>query len=148
MHGAPPDHPTGDERSRGLRRHSIQVEAMDHKPRAVPGLKEVDETYIRESQKGSQHVRRKPRKRGEKAIGRCRFRKNWILVLVRRASGQVFTTEKVLPRMNGNEVAEALKDVVEPSETILCTDGHLAFLHLRRTLGVAMKRFRRQIINL
>ncbi|MDB5757525.1 MAG: transposase of ISThsp17, family ISPna2 group [Burkholderia sp.] len=43
--------------------------------------------------------------------------------------------------MNGNEIAMALKDVVKLGETILCTDGHSAFLHLQRTLDVATKSF-------
>ena len=43
--------------------------------------------------------------------------------------------------MNGNEIAEALKDVVKPGETILCTNSHSAFLHLQRMLGVATKSF-------
>ena len=122
-------------------RHRFLQEVIDHQPHAVSGLIEVDETYIRESQKGSRHVSRKPRKRGGKAKGRGRSLKDWVPILVGRARGQAFTTDKVLPRMNGNEIAEALKDVVQPGETILCTDGHSAFLHLQRTLGVATKSF-------
>lgn len=122
-------------------RHRFLQEVIDHQPHAVPGLIEVDETYIRESQKGSRHVSRKSRKRGGKAKGSGRSLKDWIPVLVGRARGQAFTTDKVLPRMNGNEIAVALKDVVKPGETILCTDGHSAFLHLQRTLGVVTKSF-------
>jgi hypothetical protein len=59
---------------------------------------------------------RKPRKRGGKAKGRGRCLKDWIPVLVGRARGQAFTTDKVLPRMNGNEVAEPLEDVVKLGE--------------------------------
>ncbi len=49
--------------------------------------------------------------------------------------------DKVLTRVNGAQVTDALKDVVKPGETVLCTEGHSAFLHLQRTLGVPTKSF-------
>jgi transposase-like protein len=102
---------------------------------------EVDETYFRESQKGSRELTRPARKRGGKATGSGRYSKDWVPVLVGRARGQSQTVDKVLTRVNGAEVTDALKDAVKPGETILCTDGHSAFLHLQRTLGVQTKSF-------
>lgn len=43
--------------------------------------------------------------------------------------------------MNGDAVADVLRDVVAPGETVVCTDGHSAFLRLLDALGVATKGF-------
>ena len=47
----------------------------------------------------------------------------------------------MLKAFNGAEVTAALVGVVKPAETILCTDGYSAFLHLQRTLEVQTKSF-------
>lgn len=123
-------------------RHRFLQAAQAHQPREVAGLLEVDETYFRESQKGSRKMTRKPRSRGGRATGRGRFSKDWVPVLVGRARGQPHTVDKVLDAVNGVQVTAALADVVKPAETVLCTDGHTAFLHLQRTLGVQTKSFK------
>lgn len=122
-------------------RHRFLSEVVAHQPKGITGILEVDETYFRESQKGSRKLTRPPRKRGGKAKGRGRRSKDWIPVLVGRARGQAFTADRVLGRLTGVEVTDALKEAVTPGETILCTDGHSAFLHLQRTLGVQTKSF-------
>lgn len=122
-------------------RHRFLEEAVGHQPKGVAGMLEVDETYFRESQKGSRKLTRPKRKRGGKSEGRGRKAKDWIPVLVGRVRGQAYTADKVLVRLTGAEVTEALKDAVTPGETILCTDGHSAFLRLQRTLGVQTKSF-------
>lgn len=101
-----------------------------HQPKAVTGMLEVDETYFRGSQKGSRHMTRPSRARGGKASGRGRMTKDWVPVLVGRVRGQRHTVDRVLTRMTGAQVTDALKDAVKPGETMLCTDGHSAFLHL------------------
>lgn len=123
-------------------RHRFLQAAQAHQPREVAGLLEVDETYLRESQKGSRKMTRKPRKRGGRATGRGRFSKDWVPVLVGRVRGQPHTVDKVLNAVNGAEVTAALAEAVKPAETILCTDGNTAFLHLQRTLGVQTKSFK------
>ena len=123
-------------------RFLANVEA--HQSTAVTGMLEVDETYFRESQKGSRHMARPSRARGGKASGRDRATKatkDWVPVLLGRARGQNHTAGKVLTRMTGAQVTDALKDAVKAGETVLCTDGHSAFLHLQRTLGVPTKSF-------
>jgi transposase-like protein len=122
-------------------RHRFLENVQDHQPKGITGILEVDETYFRESQKGSRELTRPARKRGGKATGSGRYSKDWVPVLVGRARGQSQTVDKVLTRVNGAEVTDALKDAVKPGETILCTDGHSAFLHLQRTLGVQTKSF-------
>lgn len=120
-------------------RFLANVEA--HQPKAVAGMLEVDETYFRESQKGSRKMTRPPRARGGRASGKGRKTGDWVPVLVGRVRGQKFTVDKVLTRVTGAEVTAALKDAVRPGETVLCTDGHSAYLHLQRTLGVPAKSF-------
>lgn len=122
-------------------RHRFLAAPQAHQPTQVAGLLEVDETYFRESQKGSRHMTRPSRNRGGKAVGRGRHNKDWVPVLVGRVRGQPYTTDQVLKAVNGAEVTAALVGVVKPAETILCTDGHSAFLHLQRTLGVQTKSF-------
>lgn len=122
-------------------RHRFLSEVVAHQPKGISGILEVDETYFRESQKGARKLTRPSRKRGGKAEGRGRKSKDWVPVLVGRARGQAQTADKVLGRLTGAEVTDALKDAVTPGETILCTDGHSAFLHLQRTLGVQTKSF-------
>lgn len=117
-------------------RHRFLSEVVAHQPKGISGILEVDETYFRESQKGARKLTRPSRKRGGKAEGRGRKGKDWVPVLVGRARGQAQTADKVLGRLTGAEVTDALKDAVTPGETILCTDGHSAFLHLQHTLGV------------
>ena len=122
-------------------RHRFLQNIQSHQPKAVGGLLEVDETYFRESQKGSRDMTRPARKRGGKAKGKGRFGKDWVPVLVGRVRGQSYTVDKVLDRVTGAEVTAALKDAVKAGETIICTDGHSAFLHLQRTLGVQTRTF-------
>ena len=122
-------------------RHRFLKDVAAHQPKRVTGLLEVDETYFRESQKGSRSLTRPARKRGEKAKGKGRFGKDWVPVLVGRVRGQPHTTDQVLTKVNGAEVTAALKDVVTPGETVVCTDGHTAFLHLQKTLDVPTKSF-------
>jgi hypothetical protein len=122
-------------------RHRFLQQATGNQPRGVPGLMEVDETYLRRSEKGSRHIDRKPRRRDDKAKGRGRSKKEFVPVLVGRTICQPYTVDKVLAKMNGAEFADALKDAVKPGETISCTDGHSAFLRLLTSLGVMTKSF-------
>lgn len=122
-------------------RHRFLQNIQLHQPRQVAGLLEVDETFIRESQKGSHKMSRPSRKRGGKTKGSGRFSKDWVPVLVGRARGQAHTMDKILTKVNGIELTAALKDVVTPGETILCTDGNTAYRKLPYTLGVQTKSF-------
>lgn len=118
-------------------RHRFLKNVVAHQPKSVKGVLEVDETYFRESQKGtSPVVGRERRKRGEKAPGPGRFHKDWVPVLVGRVRGQPLTTDKMLCHVTGAEVTAALRDVVKPGDTIICTDKGKAFKNLKRTLGV------------
>ena len=79
------------------------------------------------------------RNRGGKTKRRRHISKDWVTVLFGRARSQPHTVDKVLDAVNGAEVAAALADVVKPEETVLCPDGHTAFLHLQQAFGVQTK---------
>ena len=86
-------------------RHRFLLNVRSHQPHDIAGLLEVDETFFRESQKGSCQMTRAPRQRGGKAKGQGQGRchKDWVPVLVGRARGQAYTTDKVLGKVNGLE---------------------------------------------
>lgn len=118
-------------------RHRFLETVVAHQPKAVPGLLEADETYFLESQKGSRHLTRKPRKRGGKASKRG-LSKEQVPVLVGRLRGQPHVTDRVLGRMTGKEVLDALRGALS-KDTVLCTDGNSAFLRVQRELGIPVK---------
>ncbi|OGB41508.1 MAG: hypothetical protein A2W72_01060 [Burkholderiales bacterium RIFCSPLOWO2_12_67_14] len=104
-------------------RHRFLQSVVPHQPKGVVGLLEVDETYFRESQKGSRKLTRPARYSGGRAKGAGRKAGDWVPVLVGRVRGQPYTVDKVLVKLNGVEVTAALKDAVKPGETVVCTDG-------------------------
>lgn len=123
-------------------RHRFLQAAVAYQPRAVAGLLEVDETYFPYSEKGKRGLTRKAKKRGGgKGKGPGRRRGDWVPVLVGRGRGLPATTDRVLEAMNGKAVTDALAPVVVPGQTVICTDGHSAFLRLQDALGVATKSF-------
>ena len=122
-------------------RHRFLQSVVPHQPKGVAGMLEVDETYFRESQKGSRKLTRPARYRGGRAKGAGRKAADWVTVLVGRVRGQPYTVDKVLPKLNGVEVTAALREAVKPGETVVCTDGHSAFLRLDKSLGVETRYF-------
>lgn len=122
-------------------RHRFLQSVVPHQPTGVVGMLEVDETYFRESQKGSRKLTRPARYSGGRAKGAGRKAADWVPVLVGRVRGQPHTVDKVLAKLNGVEVTAALKGAVKPGETVVCTDGHSAFLRLDKSLGVETRYF-------
>jgi len=122
-------------------RHRFLQSVVSQQPKGVAGMLEVDETYFRESQKGSRKLTRPARYSGGRAKGAGRKAGDWVPVLVGRVRGQPYTVDKVLTKLNGVEVTAALKDAVKPGETVVCTDGHSAFLRLDKSLGVETRYF-------
>ncbi len=114
-------------------RHRFLAEAVKHQPAGLAGLVEVDETYFRESQKGSRALKapgnpslaRPARYHGGKpqgGKGRPSKRNDLVPVLVGRLRGQPHVADRVLPAMNKVQAKEALQNWVGP-EALLCTDG-------------------------
>jgi transposase-like protein len=120
-------------------RHRFLQEVVSHQPRHVAGLLEADETYVRESQKGSRHLSRPARHRGG-AAPRAKGARRDILVpvLVGRLRGQPHVVDQVLTAMTIPQATEALRGSVGP-DTLLCTDGSGALRGAAKALGVTSK---------
>lgn len=116
--------------------------AVAYQPREVAGLLEVDETYFPYSEKGgAASGARRRSAAAAKGKGPGAGGGDWVPVLVGRGRGLPATADRVLEAMNGEAVADSLRKVVAPGETVVCTDGHSAFLRLHDALGVATKSF-------
>jgi len=118
-------------------RHRFLEGVVGHQPQKVEGLLESDETYFRESQKGSRHLTRPARRRGGKATAKGSAR-DLVPVLISRLRGQPHVGDSVLTAMTADQAAEALRAIVGP-DTLLCTDGSGALRKAALELGVTSK---------
>jgi transposase-like protein len=132
-------------------RHRFLSSVVSHQPSELTGLVEADETYFRESQKGSKRLItrgapelvREARDRGGKPrvstkLGKPVSRKDLVPVLVGRLRGQPHVADKVLQAMNKTQAMDALRNWVGP-DTLLCTDGSGTLRQAAAELGVASK---------
>ncbi len=119
-------------------RHRFLSEAVNHQPAGLAGLVEMDETFFRESQKGSRklesivepgkarpprHHGGKPKKDMTEATPRPDPKRSELVpVLVARLRGQPHIGDRVLPAMNKTQVKNAISDWLG-AEALLCTDG-------------------------
>lgn len=118
-------------------RHRFLQGVVEHQPAQVAGILETDETYFRESQKGSRHLTRPARARGGKATAKG-APKDLVPVLVSRLRGQRHVADRVLKTMTADQATKALRDVVGP-DTLLCIDGSGALRKAAAELGVTTK---------
>ncbi len=118
-------------------RHRFLRAVQAHQPRQVAGLLEADETYFRESQKGSRKLTRLPRERGGKATPKGSAR-DLVPVLIGRVRGTHQVADSVLTAMTAAQAEDALRPVVGP-DTLLCTDGSGALRIAAARLGVTSK---------
>lgn len=89
-------------------RHRFLKAVVAHQATAVTGLVEADETYFRESQKGSRKLARVSRKRGGKAAD-AEKAKDLVPVLVAKVRGSQAVADKTLTAMTADQAEEALK---------------------------------------
>jgi transposase-like protein len=125
-------------------RHRFLQEVVSHQPHRVAGLLEADETYVRESQKGSRHLTRPARHRGGATTKG--FSRDLIPVLVGRLRGQSHVVDQVLTAMTIPQATEALRGAVGP-DTLLCTDGSGAMRGAAKALGVTYKSIASKLLN-
>jgi hypothetical protein len=74
-------------------------------------------------------------------MGASRKAGDWAPVLVGRVRGQPYTVDRVMTKLNVAEVTAVLKYAVKPSETVVSTECHSAFLRLDKSLGVETRYF-------
>ena len=118
-------------------RHRFLQAVQAHQPHQVSGLLEADETYFRQSQKGSRKMTRPSRGRGGKATPKGSAR-DLVPVLIGRVRGTRQVSDSVLTAMTAAQAEDALRDVVGP-DTLLCTDGSGALRTAATKLGVTSK---------
>jgi transposase-like protein len=106
-------------------RHRFLKAAKDVKAKAVRGIVEADETFIRASAKGSKKlVGRAPRNRGTKPKPGLSSDDYDAVLIVRDRHGA--TTDHVLPDLEGATFARLLKPVVA-NDALLVSDGRAAY---------------------
>jgi transposase-like protein len=107
-------------------RHRFLASAKTAKAKAVTGIVEADETFIRESAKGSKKITgRSPRKRGGTAKKKGLSTDDYDAVLiVRDRHGE--TTDALLPDLEGRTFAAVLRPVVA-KDALLVSDGRAAY---------------------
>ena len=103
-------------------RHRFLASAKTAKAKAVTGIVEADETFIRKSAKGSKKITgRSPRKRGGTAKKKGLSTGDYDAVLVvRDRHGE--TTDALLPDLEGRTFTAALRPVVA-ADALLVSDG-------------------------
>jgi transposase-like protein len=130
-------------------RHRFLESVVGHQPKEVTGIFEADETYFRESQKGSRKLKspedpskpRRARHHGGKPPTKTKgskgaSRKDLVPVLVGRLRGQPYVADQALGAMTIVQATEALRGVVG-SGTLVCIDGSAALRGAAKTLGAA-----------
>ena len=107
-------------------------EPIEHQPKAVKDILEVEETHLKISRKGQ---------RGGRADHKGRLSSDFIPVLVGRVRGPPCTLDKAMASMAKTEIHAALVGCVDPATTVLCMDSHKSFLERGKMLGVARNIF-------
>jgi transposase-like protein len=101
----------------------------------LEGITEADETYLLESQKGSRHLDRPPRRRGGRSRWRGISHEQVCILVARDRTGRTvdFVTGRApLTRVH---LRRCLAPVVAP-DILLVTDGHPAYRAFAREAGI------------
>jgi len=117
-------------------RHRFLRQPTKHKAPKMVGIVEADETFFRESAKGSKRLHHRPaRKRG---VGRNKEKAEQVPVLVvRDRSGSV--ADLVFERLEKERVHACLKPLLS-EELVLCTDGSSLYSTFAKEQNIPHKR--------
>ncbi|HEX9171657.1 MAG TPA: IS1595 family transposase, partial [Telluria sp.] len=105
--------------------------------RSVPlrGITEADETYLLESQKGSRHLNRAPRRRGGSARLRGLSHEHDCILVARDRTGRTVDFVTGRAPLRAAQLTRCLPPVVAP-DILLVTDGHPAYPAFARAAGI------------
>lgn len=121
-------------------RHRFLEDAIHHQARSRSGVIEADETYLRESAKGSRSLGRPARKRGGAPMkggrGGSKAGAKKVVVLIMKTRGAPFVADRVLEAMT-QELAMPLVRQIAGKGAVLFVDGSGAFRTVQQELGVA-----------
>lgn len=115
-------------------RHRFLEDAVHHQARSRPGVIEADETYFRESGKGSRSLGRAARKRGGAAMGKKAGVKK-VAVLVMKTRSGPYVADRVLPNMTQKLAAPVAAQIAGKGATLF-VDGSGAFRTLEKDHGI------------
>ncbi len=119
-------------------RHRFLSEAVEHQARNRSGVIEADETYFRQSSKGSRNLGRPPRSRGGAAMksskGGAQVAEK-IAVLVMKTRGKPYVADRVVGTMTQANAMPMVKQMAAQN-AFLCVDGSGAFRTVQQTLGI------------
>ncbi|WP_198120741.1 IS1595 family transposase [Massilia rhizosphaerae] len=116
-------------------RHRFVPGAMRDRPATLSAIVEADETYRLESQKGSRHLTRKPRKRGGVARRRGINRENDCLLVARDRNGRTLDFHTGRGQVTAAQLDCCLKPVL-PADVLLISDGAVAYRHFAAQAGI------------
>jgi transposase-like protein len=116
-------------------RHRFVPGAMRDRPATLSAIVEADETYRLESQKGSRHMTRKPRKRGGVAKKRGISGELDCLLVARDRSGQTLDFHTGRGQVTVAQLQACLKPVL-PADVLLISDSALSYRHFAQQAGI------------
>ena len=122
-------------------RHRFLAETVNHQARGLSGLVEADETYLRESCKGSRNLGRPARKRGGEPMKGTKKKPaaaKKVVVLVMKARGSAHVADWVMPSFGKDEAAKAAKAALA-EDALLCTDGTGVYKQVEKDLGIKVE---------
>jgi transposase-like protein len=126
---------TGVHRTTSFRwRHRFIPAAARERPASLVAIVEADETYRLESQKGSRHLTRPPRKRGGVAQRRGINREHDCLLVARDRSGHTLDFHTGRGPVTAAQLLECLGPVLPP-DVLLISDAAAAYRHFARHTG-------------
>jgi transposase-like protein len=117
-------------------RHKILAAILELEQEPFDGITEVDETFIRHSEKGSRNIiGRKPRKRGEKAKLRGISKEQDCIVVAVDRTGRTHALVACRGRLSRRQAEAVMGDLVK-DVTTLCSDKHNAWEAFARSKGL------------
>lgn len=116
-------------------RHRFVRGAMHERPRQLTAMVEADETYVLESQKGSRHLDRPPRRRGGVARRRGINRDHECLLVARDRSGQTVDFHTGRGPVTAAQLESCLLPVLAV-DAVLISDAAAAYKVFARRCGI------------
>ena len=128
---------TGVHRNTSFRwRHRFLDWIKHDRPLTLQGIVEADETFIRESQKGSRHLQRPARRRGMPAQRRGISREQVAVVVARDRSGQTVDFIAGLGALTARALTTHLLPKLE-RDVLLVSDANAAYKSFASTASIA-----------
>ena len=117
-------------------RHRFVPGAARKRPARLEGMVEADETYMLESQKGSRHLSRPPRRRGGVATRRGISREHECLLVARDRGRQTLDFHTGRGPVSAAQLADCLLPVLA-TDVLLISDSAAAYQTFASSAGIA-----------